>query len=417
MSRAISKRLACIEPGTVFVGVDLSLDDSVAVVLGGCARQLDRFRFPNDADGYHYFHRRLVTVQEREEAPAVLVGMEPTNYFWKLLASDLERRQVPYRMVNPYTVKKHREGDQLSRSKNDYRDAFMIGDLLRTGKFTETQLLHGDYAELRQCVVLRDRLQGDIRRQKSLIRNIAGQLFPELSQEFTDFSCLTALAMLRRHGVPSVIQDLSRPAFIAAVRADFTGERLPVSKLRRAYALAQRSVGVRHGTNTLQQALRLHVDTLRLLQQQLEEVVASLMDLFLALPEAPYLLSVGIGIVTAAIILAEIGDPSRYSNARQLIKLAGTQPVPNTSGRKTRSKTPMSKKGRPRLRTALYFAVMRLIQSDDNFARIYRRFQTRDENPLTRMQALGALMNKLLRILWALMKHETLYDPAYEMSS
>jgi transposase len=320
-------------------------------------------------------------------------------------------------MVNPYTVKKHREGDQLSRAKNDYRDASTIGDLLRSGKFTETQLLHGDYAELRQCVVLRDRLQGDIRRQKSLIRKIAGQLFPELSEEFTDFSCLTALAMLRRHSVPSVIRDLSRSAFIAAVRADFTGERLPVSKLRRAYALAQRSVGVRLGTRTLQQALRLHIDTLRLLHQQLEEVVASLMDVFLGLPEAPYPLSVGIGLVTAAIILAEIGDPSRYSNANQLIKLTGTQPVPNTSGRKTRSKTPMSKKGRPRLRAALYFAVMRLIQNDDNFARTYQRFQTRKENPLTRMQALGVLMNKLLRILWALMKHQRIYDPAYEMSS
>jgi transposase len=292
MSRAISKRLACIEPGTLFVGVDLSLDDCVAVILDGRAQRLGRVRFPNDADGYHYFHRRLGMLQEREEAPAVLVGMEPTNYFWKLLASDLEQRQVPYRMVNPYTVKKHREGDQLSRSKNDYRDAFTIADLLRTGKFTETQLLHGDYAELRQYVVLRDRLQRDIRRQKSLIRNIAGQLFPELAHEFTDFSCLTALAMLRRHAVPSVIRNLSGQAFVTAVREDFTGQRLPVSKLRRAYALAERSVGVLHGTEALQEALCVHVDTLRLLQQQLKEVEDALLRVFLGLPPAPYLLSV-----------------------------------------------------------------------------------------------------------------------------
>jgi len=417
MSRAVSKRLARIVPGTLFVGVDLSLDRNVAVVLDGSARRLDRLGFPNDADGYDYFHRRLTTVQEREEAPAVLVAMEPTNYFWKLLAADLERRQVPYRMVNPYTVKKHREGDQLSRAKNDYRDAFTIAEMLRSGKFTETQLLHDGYADLRQYVVLRDRLQGDIRRQKSLIRNIAGQLFPELAHEFADFTCLTGMAMLRRHAVPATIRNLSRPAFIAAVRADFRGERLPVSKLRRAYALAERSVGVQHGTEALQDALPCHIETLEMLQLQIERVEVSLKSTFFALPEAPYLLSAGIGIVTAAIILAEIGDPSRYSNANQLIKLAGTQPVPNTSGRKTRSKTPMSKKGRPRLRTALYFAVMRLIQNDDNFARIYRRFRTREENPLTRMQALGALMNKLLRILWALMKHQRFYDPAYEMSS
>jgi transposase len=396
----------------------LALEDSVAVVLDGRAKRLDRFRFPNDIDGYDYFHRRLGTAQERQEAPAVLVGMEPTNYFWKLLASDLERRQVPYRLVNPYTVKKHREGDQLSRSKNDYRDAFTIGDLLRTGKFTETQLLHGGYAELRQYVVLRERLKADLGRQKVLIRNIAGQLFPELAKEFTDFTCLTGLAMLRHHSVPAVIRTLSRSAFIAAVRKDFTGKRLPVSKLRRAYALAQRSVGVPHGTTALQQALRCHIETLQVLEPQVEAVEASLLDTFFAMPEAPYLLSVdGLGQITSAIVLAEIGDPSRYSNASQLIKLAGTQPVPNTSGRKTRSKTPMSKKGRPRLRTTLYFAVMRLVQHDDNFARIYRRFQMREENPLTKMQALGALMNKLLRVLWALMKHRSFYDPAYEMSS
>jgi hypothetical protein len=59
---------------------------------------------------------------------------------------------------------------------------------------------------------------------------------------------------------------------------------------------------------------------------------------------------------------------------------------------------------------------MRLVQTDDNLARIYRRFQEREKNPLTKMQALGALMNKLLRILWALMKHQTFYDPTYEMN-
>lgn len=203
MSRTLSKKLPRIEPGTLFAGVDLSLDRNVAIMRDGRARRLDRLGFPNDADGYDYFHRRLESNRKRQQAPAVLVGMEPTNYFWKLLAADLERRQVAYRMVNPYTVKKHREGDQLARSKNDDRDAFTIADLLRTGKFTKTQLLRGGYAELRQYVVLRDRRQGDIRRQKSLIRNIAGQLFPEMAYEFKDFTGLTALAMLRRHGAAS----------------------------------------------------------------------------------------------------------------------------------------------------------------------------------------------------------------------
>jgi len=72
----------------------------------------------------------------------------------------------------------------------------------------------------------------------------------------------------------------------------------------------------------------------------------------------------------------------------------------------------MSHKGRPRLRTALFFAVMRLVQVDDTFARDYQQLQQRDKNPLTKMAALGVLMNKLLRILWALIQNQTLYRSA-----
>jgi len=414
----LSKKLAGVKPGTLYVGVDLALDRNVAVVLGERAERLDRFGFPNNQDGYDYFHRRLETLRERQQAPAALVGMEPTNYFWKLLATYLEQQQIGYRLVNPYTVKKHREGDQLDRSKDDSRDAFTIGDLLRTGKFTETRLLHGQYAELRQHSTLYERLRRNIQRQKNLIHNTAGQLFPELRHVFEDFTGLTALAMLSNHAVATLIPSMSQEAFIAGVRADFQGQRLQVSKLRRAHALATNSVGLTDGVQGLQLALRLHIEALETLQRQFGQAKMAFVDTFLTLPESRYMLSMhGLGKITAAIILAEIGDPNRYTNARQLIKLAGTQPVLNTSGRKTRSRTPMSHKGRPRLRTALFFAVMRLIQVDDTFGREYLRFQQREENPLTKMQALGALMNKLLRILWALMHHQTFYDPTFERAA
>ena len=416
-NRTLSKKLASVKPGTLFIGVDLALDRNVAVVLTERAKQLTRFGFPNDRDGYDYFYGRLEAVQEREQAAAVLVGMEPTNYFWKLLAADLEQHQpdYQYRLVNPYTVKKNREGDQLDRSKDDNRDAFTIGDLLRTGKYTETRLLHGQYAELRQYVTLYTRLQRDIRRQKTLIRNTVGQLFPELPSVFKDLTGETALTMLHRHAAATVIREMSQDTFIASVRTDFKGKRMMVSKLCRVHALSTRSVGLKDGVQALQLALSLHVKALEALRQQLEEVCTALVDTFLAMPESSYLLSIhGLGVVTAAIILSEIGNPAHFTNGRQLVKLAGTQPVPNLSGRKTRSQTPMSHKGRPRLRTALFFAVMRLVQWDDAFARQYSRLQTREKNPLTKMEALGALMNKLLRILWARMRHRTFYDPDFQ---
>lgn len=415
MSSTLAKRLAQVKPGTLLVGVDLGLDRNVAVVINGSAQRLAKLSFPHDRDGYTYFRRRLEKEQKRQDAPTVLVGMEPTNYFWKLLATDLERYRLPYRLVNPYTVKKHREGDQLDRSKDDVRDAFVVADLLRTGKFTDTQLLHGLYAELRQYGARYDQLRGEIVRQKNRLHGAVGQLFPELTRVFKDLSGLTAKALLANHAAAAVIQGLPEEDLVAAVRTDFDGQRMFGSKVRLAHRLAPTSVGVRDGVEALQLMVQQQLQILALLQRQWEEAREAMVDTFLALPESRYWLSVnGLGLVSAANILAEIGDPNHYHNGRQWIKLAGSQPTPNLSGRKTRSRTPISRKGRPRLRTSLFFAVMHLVRVNDAFGRQYLHLQQRKENPLTKMQALGVLMNKLLRILWALAKNQTFYDPAFE---
>jgi transposase len=412
MSRTLTKKLAKVKAGTLYVGVDLALERNVAVVLDERARQLGRIRFRNDREGYDYFRCRLEALRAQHQAPLVLVGMEPTNYFWKLVAADLEQHQVEYRLVNAYTVKKHREGDQLDRSKDDVRDAFTIADLVRTGKFTETQLLHGAYAELRQYVALQQALECEVRRQKNRLHHLVGQLFPELSRVFKDFSGETARAMLRQQAAASLIRGLSLPTFIAAVRPHFQGKRLQIAKLRQAHALAAHSVGLPDGVPALQLALRLHLESLERLERQRDEARTALVATFLTLPESRYLLSVpGLGVISAAIILAEIGDPRHYRHGRQWVKLAGVQPVPNLSGRKTRSRTPMSRKGRARLRTALFFAVLRLVQVDPAFTQEYQRLQQREQHPLTKMETLGALMNKLLRILWSLIRYQRFYQP------
>lgn len=411
MQSRIAKNLGGVKTETLYVGIDLGLDRNEALVIDSRARQLDRLGFPHSRHGYEYLLRRLKAIQDKHQGLAVLVGMEPTNYFWKLLANFLEQQKINYCLVNAYTVKKHREGDQLDRSKDDTRDAFMIADLLRTGKYTRTKLLHGGYAELRTYSTLYDQLRRNIRRHKTILRTVVMQLFPELCLVFKDLTGYTVLAVLRDHASAIAVRELSQEAFIARVRAHFVGKRLMVSKLCCVHVLAANSIGVQDSLRALQETARIQIDALVLLRRQFDTVCAALVGILKTLPEAPYLLSMhGLGEVTAAIILGEIGDPSRYQNAGQLIKLAGTQPTPNSSGRKNKGSTPISRKGRPRLRTALYFAVMCLIRVDDAFAREHLRLQTRRKNPLSKMQSIGALMNRLLRILWSLMRNRTLYQ-------
>jgi transposase len=219
--------------------------------------------------------------------------------------------------------------------------------------------------------------------------------------------------MLRNHASARLVRQLSQEDFIKAVGVDMRGRRLSITKLKKAYALARDSVDLCNGVDALQLAVRLQIDTLNNLNSQLKQVHANLEFTARSIPGIEHLLSVPkLGIVTAATILAEIGDPNNFTRIQQWIKLAGLQPVPNTSGRRSRSLTPISRKGRPRLRTAIYFAALRLIQVDTAFASRYRAYWQRPKNSLTKMQAVGAMMNKLLRVLWALMKKQVDYDSA-----
>jgi transposase len=411
MSKYTTKYVSQLPAGTLFAGIDLSLDELVVVVLDATRQRLDRFRTRNTAEGYADLRERLQRTVTKRGAPGVFIGMEPTNYYWKQVGYDLERHDLPFRLVNALTVKRHREGDQLDRSKDDWRDAFTIADLLRDGKFTETRLPHGVYAELQMGYTAYQRLRRDRGRQATLLVNTVRQLFPEFTQVFKDASGATASAVIGAGLLPHVIQTHAESTFLASVRSQFMGKHLSVKQVQQLYALASQSAGCAEATAALCLLAQQHVEAIRLLDRQAEQLLQSLLTQFQSLPEAPYLLSIqGLGERSALGLVAHTGDLAQYHSGSALIKLAGTQPTPNTSGRKTYSATPFSHQGRSGLRTVVYFITLRLIRQNDAIAYHYQRLTTRAEHPLPKMQAIGACMNKLLWYAWHVVKRREMYD-------
>ncbi len=135
--------------------------------------------------------------------------------------------------------------------------------------------------------------------------------------------------------------------------------------------------------------------------QQATKLLLTLLKLFHTLPEAPYLLSIQ-GFLPHR---HWVWWPTRgiYGNTRiggALIKLAGTQPTPNVSGRKTSRQTPFSHQGRSGLRTVAFFITLRLLTQNEAIHYHYQRLATRSEHPLPKMQAVGACLNKLLWYVW-----------------
>jgi len=129
--------------------------------------------------------------------------------------------------------------------------------------------------------------------------------------------------------------------------------------------------------------------------------------------ESKYLLSIfGLGYISVAGLLAELGSFRSYNNARQMIKMAGSNPTESESAGKRQSKTPMSKKGRPGLRYCGWTAVLSLLSHNSDFRAWAKRLRERPAhaNPLSGKEIMGAAVNKLLRIGFTLVKKQTFYQ-------
>lgn len=412
MSKYTTKSMAPLPPGMLFAGIDLSLDTLAVAVLDEKGNRLDRFQVPNHPEGYATLRGRLHRTITKRQAPGVWVGMEPTNYYWKPVGYDLEQHHIEFRLVNALTVQRHREGDQLDHSKTDPRDAFTIADQVRTGHFTQTRLPQGVYAELHTGYVAYQRLRRDRGRQLTLLVNTVRQLFPEFQQVFKDLSGATASAIIEAGVLPQRIAQPREAEFLAQVRMHFTGQRLNVQQARRLYGLAGQVTSHPADARALQLMAQHQVETIRQLDRQATQLLHTLLELFQSLPEAPYLLSIqGLTAPSALGIVAYTGDLMQYQAGSALIKLAGTQPTPNTSGRKAYSPTPFSHQGRAGLRTVLYFTTLRLIRENDALQHHYERLTTRPVHPLPKMQAIGACMNKVLWYAWHVVKRRDYYDP------
>src|SRR5690554_6984862 len=117
---------------------------------------------------------------------------------------------------------------------------------------------------------------------------------------------------------------------------------------------AKNSVGVREGLRAAETSLRMLLAEYEMKKQQLEEIMVLVEELIYQIPGIKEVLKIkGIGLVTAAGFMAEVGDLSRFDHPKQIQKLAGLNIRENSSG-KHKGKTTISKRGRRRLRALLF---------------------------------------------------------------
>jgi transposase len=413
MKSTAARKLKQVPGGYLIIGVDPHKKKHAAVAITQDFTICDRFKFDNTREGLEFLLRRVKTEMVKSDCRGIMFAIETGGHYWRNVAYYLDERGLPFRFINQYTLKRRREGKDLNRRKNDYRDSEVAAQLLCTGEFVESVIPQGVYAELRTAHNAYRRLVKERTRITNLVKGLLDGLFPEFIQVFKDPCALTALSVLSTCPIPSVIAEMTEDEFVAAIEAHHQGRRLMRRKLRALHCLARTSIGIETGARSVALEISFLVEKFELIKRHIAIIERTLIKLVDETEEGKYLLSiVGLNYISVAGILAELGCFKSYRSAKQMIKMAGSNPTESESAGKRSTHTPMSKKGRPVLRYCGWTAVIPMLRFNPDFRIWAKRLRERPvyANPLSGREIVGAALNKLLRLAFSMVKNQTFYQ-------
>ena len=411
MNYTQNSKIAQVTERTLVVGVDIGSETNYARAFNWRGQEVSKkaFRFSNSQEGFQSFLEYLRSNQIIAAAEQIIVGCEPTGHYWFTLAKYLKARQINMVLVNPYHVKQIKELDDNSPKKTDQKDPKTIAKLVVDGRYSYPYLPEGIYADLREAVSSRERIVKELNAVTNRIKRWLKIYFPEYLAVYKSFASESGLTVLETAPLPQDVVKLGADG----VNHLWREKKLRAVGMKRAQTLveaAQNSIGLDGGVGARME-MQLLLEDYRAKKVQLEKVTAVLETETLKVPHAEKLLAIqGVGLVTVAGFLSEVGDIRRFDSPKQIQKLAGLELKENSSG-KHRGRTSISKRGRKRLRKILFQVMLPMIQNNAEFREVYEHFTTRQSNPLKGKQAIIAAGCKLIRVFYAILKHGAEYDP------
>ncbi|MEK3720309.1 IS110 family transposase [Paenibacillus sp. FSL H8-0034] len=397
-----NQRITRITEKTLVVGADIAKKVHVARAVDFRGIELGKdCVFHNDHTGLTKLAMWMKELGQTHSKTDIVFGIEPTGHYWFPLAAFLQDQGIQVVVVNPHHVNKTKELEDNSQTKSDYKDAKVIADLIRNGKYSEPKLPTKEYAELRILMNLREKVSASLTQVKGRIGNWLDRFFPEYTTVFKAWEGKASLMTLRSFALPADIVLKGARSVLSHWKTEVK-RGVGIKRAEALYTAASESIGLTEGAR----AARIELDTLLgqydLFCEQLEQIINQVMHILSEIPGAEQMLSVpGIGAITVAGFLAEVGDLNNYDHGQQIIRLAGLNLRENSSG-KRKGRTGISKRGRSRLRALLFRAVMPMAAKNEAFKALHKQYTTRSQNPLKKKQSLIALCGKLIRVLHTL---------------
>lgn len=402
----------------LFCGIDIGLKDFQFHAMDRDGNPIGKpRRFPNNLPGMHQLIAHLENLMEQQTFTSLSIGLEATGLYWfplyHALREDEHIQQWHAQLIvmNPKIVESFRSA-YPDTDKTDAVDAAIIADRVRFGRGIAPQYVHdAGYLALQRLT----RFYIHATQQQTDLKNYAASfLYLTFSEwvrmrPFSDRFGVTATKLMKKFKSAQDMADLTtdelRELLVTFSRNHF---RNADGKADELFQLAHDSFPIPKSLvdsvhvlvkQTLQQLdlLDKHISRLK---KRIERILKGIKHPLLSIP--------GIGPVTAALLIAEIGDITRFPDQAKLAKFAGLTWRKRESGNFRAEETFMTKSGNVYLRYAFLTAAQSLV----NHNKEYRAYYQRKFNETPRhahKRALSLTARKLVRLVYAMLSKQQLY--------
>lgn len=389
----------------IAVGIDVSKDKHDCFIMDSEGNVLaDVFTVTNDQLGFDRLYRVLCSVAQ--DLSKVKVGLEATGHYSYNILGFLQDIGLSTFVLNPLHVNRYRQSISLRRTKTDRVDARTIAAMLLSGMaalqpYSDASYHNEQLKSLTRYRFDKVRERGKLKQSVSRLVTI---LFPELEKLVPSLHLASVYALLLEMPSARQIADCHLTHLTHLLESTSHGhyKRFVAETIREA---ARHSIGISMPAKSLE--LQHTIRLIRELDSEIIEIESEIKRMMDEI-DSPLITIPGMSYRLAAMILAEIGDISRFASPDKLLAFSGVSPSTYQSGKMDNAFAHMEKRGSKYLRFALYQAAKYVSYWDPIFA-VYLE-KKRSEGKHYNV-ALSHVVKKLVRLIYALQTTGEAYRP------
>ncbi|MGG5340572.1 IS110 family transposase [Enterococcus sp. AZ192] len=390
-----------------FIGIDIGKRNHEAALLDEQGKLLGKtLRFANSKRGSEQL---LQFINQYELLPdTTMIGMEATGHYWLSIYSFLHRLGFHVTAFNPIQSDSLRNF-YIRKTKTDTVDSVLIAQVMRMDLPDPTQLPKEEIFQLKQLERFRYSVVDNMSDLKRKVIACLDQVFPEYNQLFSDMFGKSSTQLLLQSPLPEDLVEIDSDKLIQLLNQASNG-RLGRSKaeqkVNQLKGIAESSFGISIATDVFKLQIQLLLEQIQLFEKQIHQLEDEMVRI--VEKQENFLTTItGIGPITAAVIIGEVGDIHRFERPNQLLAFAGLDASVHQSGDFTGTQNHLSKRGSPYLRRAIWQAAFIASQKDPALSAYYQGLRTRGKSHGT---AIGAVCRKLVNIIFAIWTTDKPYE-------